>query len=62
MDKESEDYCAEADCKDKKMAKKCMMTCKMCKDGADVGGGDGGIYTLLLLLQKATYAIINFIL
>ena len=32
MDRESEDYCADADCNDKKMAKKCMMTCEICKD------------------------------
>ena len=43
MDKESEEYCAEANCTDKKMAKKCMMTCAMCKgeDGGDAG--DKGI-------------------
>ena len=43
MDKESEEYCAEANCTDKKMAKKCMMTCEMCK-GEDSGDtGDKGI-------------------
>ena len=31
MDKESEEYCAEADCEDRKMAKKCMKTCDKCK-------------------------------
>ena len=40
MDKESEEYCAEADCKDKKTAKKCMMTCEICKGGDDNQGDD----------------------
>ena len=42
MDKESEEYCAEADCDDKKMAKKCMMTCEMCKGAESGEGGDTG--------------------
>ena len=43
MDKESEEYCAKADCEDKKMAKKCMMTCEMCKGGEGNDTGDKGI-------------------
>ena len=38
MDKESEEYCADANCQDKKMAKKCMNTCGMCENMGE--GGD----------------------
>ena len=37
-DKESEEYCAEVDCQNKKMAKKCMMTCEMCHDNHEDDG------------------------
>ena len=48
MDKESEKNCAKADCKDKKMAKKCMMTCKMCEGGSNGENGGKGKNSLYL--------------
>ena len=44
-----EEYCASADCGDKKMARKCMMTCEMCPEmeGEHEGEAEEGEFPLV---------------